>query len=61
MRLAEALGFELRRTKGSHHVYVHSDIGEILVVQPSRHGDAKPYQIRQLLRSVKQYALRLED
>jgi predicted RNA binding protein YcfA (HicA-like mRNA interferase family) len=60
-RLLEALGFEQRRTRGSHQVFVHPDLGEILVVRPTRGGDAKPYQLRQLLRLIEQYALGLED
>jgi predicted RNA binding protein YcfA (HicA-like mRNA interferase family) len=27
-RLVEAFGFELRRTSGSHHVFVHPDVRE---------------------------------
>ncbi len=60
-RLLRALGFELVRMSGSHHVFHHSDIHETLVLQPAKSGDAKPYQLRQLLRLVEQYALRLED
>jgi len=59
-RLVEAFGFELRRTSGSHHVYVHPDVPELLSLQEVR-GQAKPYQIRQLLRLVERYALRLEN
>lgn len=59
-RLVEALGFELRRTRGSHHVYLHPDIDELLVLQPDKNSDAKPYQTRQLLRLVERYALRVE-
>lgn len=59
-RLVEALGFELRRTRGSHHVYLRPDIDELLVLQPDKNGDAKPYQTRQLLRLVERYALRVE-
>ena len=59
--LVRALGFEPRRTRGSHHVFHHQQIGETLVVQPSKDGDAKPYQVRQLLRLIEQHALHLED
>lgn len=61
VRLLDALGFEHRRTRGSHRVYVHPEVGEILVVQPTSGGGAKPYQIRQLLRAVEQYALRVKE
>ena len=59
-RLVEAFGFELRRTSGSHHVFVHPDIRELITMQDAR-GQAKPYQIRQFLRLVERYALSMED
>jgi predicted RNA binding protein YcfA (HicA-like mRNA interferase family) len=59
-RLMEALGFELRRTSGSHHVFVHPEIRELVNLQEV-HGQAKPYQVRQFLRLVERYALRMED
>ena len=58
--LAEALGFELRRVSGSHHVFAHPDVPQLINLQSVR-GQAKPYQIRQLLRLVERYDLRLED
>ena len=54
-----ALGFRLARTEGSHHIFVHSDIGELLNLQEAG-GDAKAYQLRQLLRFVERYNLKLE-
>ena len=59
-RLAEALGFELLRVSGSHHVFAHPDISELINLQAVR-GQAKPYQIRQLLRLVERYDLKLRD
>ena len=59
-RLVEAFGFELRRTSGSHHIYVHPEVRELLNLQDVR-GQAKPYQIRQFLRLVERYALSLGD
>ena len=59
-RLVESFGFELRRTSGSHHVFVHPDVTELLNLQEVR-GQAKPYQVRQFLRLVERYALRPED
>lgn len=59
-RLVEAFGFELRRTSGSHHVFVHPAVRELLNLQEVR-GQAKPYQIRQFLRLVERYALTMED
>lgn len=58
--LVESFGFELRRTSGSHHIFVHPDVPELLNLQDVRE-QAKPYQVRQFLRLVERYALRLED
>jgi predicted RNA binding protein YcfA (HicA-like mRNA interferase family) len=57
--LAEGLGFELCRVSGSHHVFAHPDVPQLINLQSVR-GQAKPYQIRQLLRLVERYDLRLE-
>ena len=57
--LAEGLGFRKRRSSGSHHIYSHTSIPELLNLQDVG-GQAKPYQIRQLLRLVERYNLRLE-
>jgi predicted RNA binding protein YcfA (HicA-like mRNA interferase family) len=59
-RLVEAFGFELRRTSGSHHVFVHPEVRELVNLQDVG-GQAKPYQIRQVLRLVERYGLSLED
>jgi predicted RNA binding protein YcfA (HicA-like mRNA interferase family) len=59
-RLAEAMGFELRRVGGSHHIFAHRDIPELINLQAVR-GQAKPYQVRQFLRLVERYDLKLEN
>ena len=51
-----SLGFELRRVSSSHHVFAHPDIAELLNLQSVR-GQAKPYQLRQLMRLVERYDL----
>ena len=58
--LVEAFGFELSRTRGSHHIYEHPGIREILNLQNSN-GQVKPYQVRQFLQLVEQYSLKLEE
>jgi predicted RNA binding protein YcfA (HicA-like mRNA interferase family) len=58
--LLEGLGFDLRRVSGSHHVFAHPDIAELLNLQSVR-GQAKPYQLRQLMRLVERYDLRLRN
>lgn len=59
-RLAEALGFELDRVRGSHHIFRHPGTGMRLNLQASG-GQAKPYQLRQLLDLVERHALRLKE
>jgi predicted RNA binding protein YcfA (HicA-like mRNA interferase family) len=58
--LAEALGFRLQRISGSHHIFLHSTCPAQLNLQEVN-GQAKPYQVRQLLKLVEQYDLRLVE
>ena len=58
--LAEAFGYRLVRVRGSHHIFEHPDVPELLNVQ-DRRGEAKPYQVREFLQYVEQYNLRMED
>jgi predicted RNA binding protein YcfA (HicA-like mRNA interferase family) len=57
--LLAAFGFRLARVEGSHHIYQHDSIAEQLNVQEVA-GEAKPYQIRQFLRLVERYDLRMK-
>ena len=58
--LVEGFGFRLGRISGSHHIFVHPAIPEMVNLQDVN-GEAKPYQIRQFLRLVERYNLKLED
>ena len=58
--LAEAFGFRLSMVNGSHHIFVHPNVQELINLQNVK-GMAKPYQIKQLLKMVEQYNLHLED
>ena len=58
--LVEGFGFRLDRVRGSHHLFVHPDVPEVLNFQPEG-GQVKAYQIRQFLRLIEEYELRLED
>ena len=58
--LVEAFGFRLARTRGSHHIFTHANVPELINLQEVR-GEAKPYQVRQFLRLVERYNLTLED
>ena len=58
--LVEAFGFHSSRVKGSHHIFVHPQIRELVNLQEVD-GKAKPYQIRQFLQLVERYNLQLGD
>jgi predicted RNA binding protein YcfA (HicA-like mRNA interferase family) len=59
-RLVEACGFELDRVSGSHHIYGHPEVPvHVNLQQVGR--DAKPYQVRQLLRLIERYDLVPEE
>jgi hypothetical protein len=60
MNLAEGFGFRLVRVHGSHHIFTHADVRELLNLQEVG-GSAKPYQVRQFLKLVERYNLQLED
>lgn len=57
---AEAFGFALSRIRGSHHVYVHAKVPELVNLQDVG-GKAKPYQVKQLLDLIERYNLQMED
>ena len=59
VRLAEAFGFKLDRVSGSHHIFVHPGIPELLNLQNVA-GKAKPYQLKQLIKIVEKHNLRME-
>lgn len=58
--LAEAFGFTLGRVKGSHHIFTHPAVSELVNLQDVD-GKAKPYQVKQFIRIVERYGLDLED
>ena len=60
VNLVEGFGFRLSRIRGSHHIFEHPNISELLNLQESK-GEVKPYQVKQFLRLVEQYNLELED
>ena len=60
VNLARGFGFEVMRIRGSHHVFQHHTVSEMLNLQEVG-GEVKPYQIRQFLRVVERHDLRLED
>ena len=60
VNLAEAFGFRLSRTSGSHHMFSHPGVRELVNLQEIK-GKAKPYQVGQFLQLVEKYNLKLED
>ena len=58
--VAEAFGFRLDRVTGSHHIFLHPDLPELINLQNVK-GKAKPYQIKQVLKIVEKYNLHMED
>jgi hypothetical protein len=55
--LAEAYNFVWLHGEGSHRVYGRANVREVLVFQPGKNGQAKTYQVKQLLRLIDQYGL----
>ena len=58
--ILNAFGFHLSRVRGSHHIFVHSEIPELVNLQNIR-GQAKAYQVRQFLKIVECHNLMLEE
>jgi predicted RNA binding protein YcfA (HicA-like mRNA interferase family) len=56
--LARAFGFRLSRVSGSHHIFAHQDVRELVNLQEVQ-GKAKAYQVKQLLALVERYNLSL--
>jgi len=59
-RLVESLGFRLARVNGSHHIFTHPGVPELVNLQDVD-GRCKPYQVKQVLRLVDRYNLKLGD
>ncbi|OGW03413.1 MAG: hypothetical protein A2889_06860 [Nitrospinae bacterium RIFCSPLOWO2_01_FULL_39_10] len=59
-KLAEAFGFIYKGGKGSHRVYSRKGITEILNFQNVK-GKAKPYQVKQFLKLIQEYNLKLKE
>lgn len=56
IKLAEYHGFVLKRQKGSHVVMNHPDKSIFMNFQ-ERNGEAKPYQVKQLLDAIEEHNL----
>jgi len=58
--LVEGFGFRLSRVNGSHHIFTHPVLKELVNLQNVK-GQVKPYQIRQFMELTERYALSLEE
>jgi predicted RNA binding protein YcfA (HicA-like mRNA interferase family) len=58
--LIEAFGFGLVRISGSHHIFTHPNVTEIVNIQ-NKKGDVTPYQVRQFISLIEKYNLKIED
>ena len=58
--LVEGFGFAQVRVRGSHHIFQHPQVPEMLNLQEVQ-GEVKPYQVRQFLQLVERYDLGLEE
>ena len=60
-RLTEYAGFSFARQKGSHKTYKNPEIPDRLdqqiTISSGKHGEAKPYQVRDLLDLIEKYDL----
>ena len=57
---AEMFGFRLLRINGSHHIFAHPEVSELVNLQDVN-GKAKPYQVKQLLQLIERYDLTMEN
>ncbi len=60
INMVQGFGFQSARVSGSQHIFTNPGIPELVNLQEVK-GEAKPYQIRQFLRLVERYNLKLED
>jgi len=58
--LLESLGSSLARVNGSHHIFEHLQVAE-LVNNQNRQGKVKPYQVRQVLKLIEDNRLKFGD
>jgi hypothetical protein len=59
-KLAGAFGFAYKGGKGSHKAYSQEGVEDMLNLQNVK-GKAKPYQVKQFLRIIQEYELKLKE
>lgn len=60
VKIVESFGFELGRISGSHHVFSHPELSEIINLQ-NVGGKAKSYQVKQFIAVIERYNLQMRD
>lgn len=60
VKLVEAYGFRLHRINGSHHIFNHPQVDEIVNLQNAK-GKARIYQVKQILSLIEKYDLKIKD
>ena len=60
VRLPEALGFTQIGGRGSHRVFARAGVAEYVNLHDDGSGQAKRYQVRQVVTLVRRYDLDLE-
>ncbi len=58
--LLEGFGFRLIRVQGSHLIFTHPDVPELINLQEVG-SQVKPYQVRQSPKLIERYHLQLQD
>jgi predicted RNA binding protein YcfA (HicA-like mRNA interferase family) len=58
--LVEGFGFRFSRANGSHNIFIHPNVKELLNLQNVK-GQVKSYQVRQFMELVEKYSLSLEE
>jgi len=58
--LVQGFGFRLSRVNGSHHIFIHEKVRELVNLQEVG-GQIKPYQVKQFMNLVERYDLKLEE
>lgn len=59
LKLAESHGFEVDRIRGSHHILKHHDHEEAFLNLQDYNGEAKPYQVKQILKIIDEFELEI--
>jgi predicted RNA binding protein YcfA (HicA-like mRNA interferase family) len=57
--LVEGFGFRHSRVSGSHHIFLHDNLKELVNLQEVNR-QVKPYQVKQFMSLVERYDLKLE-